>query len=1011
MDNRGFPAGAPIADGKAAFPYQAMNGGYHGMCYPGPEMVMPYGQYGGNTEAPFNEQCAVAQQVAQTPANMSYGFGSQAHQYMQHYRQQAHIMQAYSNAQQQNRVTNPQHIADSIYNMAAHAYNYQQHQTPQLPQAQNSYSPGSGGHNILSVRTGQSPANSIHSPAGSTHSLGDRPMLSPHVQSNAQIYNYHQANQQGATRHQSAQPQQHVSNMNYYNSNNSHTTPAINGCMSSELEHRRSIERLAAISNSSEQFNHNQEVSSPIRTNKVGQYFQPSVTVTNSSTMSGSMMPAPSNACQHSAATPSHNEHDLSSNKLVTEVVSPSSASNQPVSQSKPSSTSSSGDFETLPRSSLAELSSALPKEHSSSVLQELESLDDEAKPKETAADSGIDSEQIDKDNDEEHDTSTTSNKSENSPHPPKASDLASEDCLLSDINEKAGMDASDLHSEASPVGADKGLALFSEEAYQLVSSSPDVTQKGSVQPIIEQASTACGLEPFSPLQVPSALQPNSLEASSATRDDLTASSSNNNDYSDSGKMEESDMKLHDDLLQQSDLNESFSSQMSSSYSSNGCSGQLLGDESRLPPRKRKHKLSEHTKSLRALMPLKKRGRPSKEAIRLREAAKLAESQQFPETAEPADLGAILPQSFKERKSSVSSGSKIKKPVHSGSLLHSPKLNLIAKDDHNLSSSPIGQPMDCSDTDANFAVQSGNKHGLPLPLKSNAVLVSPPRKPKASVNEMEKALMRVVSSDVTGEILFTGKKKRGRPPGSKNRKTRLLDQRARSNSVGSSGKGQCSEQGPKLLECSKESSKNSAKSNASNTVSKSTLSQSHKLSLSVQNRTKSLHHRKTESLSPKGGSTAIELKLPVSTDQWVCTFCQHISNYRDMGDLFGGYNIQPACPVVAKVSHKKTLDSRQQQFDKTSRPNEIWFHERCIVWSPGVYMLAGKLFGVYEAVIAALQTTCSSCKKKGAILGCFCKGCSQRYHVHCAEQAECVLNEENFSMLCTKHKDRKIVLM
>ena len=51
----------------------------------------------------------------------SYGFGAQAHQY-NIYRQQAHIMQAaYSNAQHaSNRVTNPQQIADSIYNMAAH---------------------------------------------------------------------------------------------------------------------------------------------------------------------------------------------------------------------------------------------------------------------------------------------------------------------------------------------------------------------------------------------------------------------------------------------------------------------------------------------------------------------------------------------------------------------------------------------------------------------------------------------------------------------------------------------------------------------------------------------------------------------------------------------------------------------------------------------------------------------------------------------------------------------------
>ncbi|MFT7804296.1 retinoic acid-induced protein 1-like isoform X2 [Arapaima gigas] len=49
---------------------------------------------------------------------------------------------------------------------------------------------------------------------------------------------------------------------------------------------------------------------------------------------------------------------------------------------------------------------------------------------------------------------------------------------------------------------------------------------------------------------------------------------------------------------------------------------------------------------------------------------------------------------------------------------------------------------------------------------------------------------------------------------------------------------------------------------------------------------------------------------------------------------------------------------------------------------------------------------CSTCSRAGATLGCFFKGCPNKYHYPCAMQSDCVLNEDNFSMKCTKHKNK-----
>ncbi|KAL2101654.1 hypothetical protein ACEWY4_003415 [Coilia grayii] len=85
-------------------------------------------------------------------------------------------------------------------------------------------------------------------------------------------------------------------------------------------------------------------------------------------------------------------------------------------------------------------------------------------------------------------------------------------------------------------------------------------------------------------------------------------------------------------------------------------------------------------------------------------------------------------------------------------------------------------------------------------------------------------------------------------------------------------------------------------------------------------------------------------------------------------------------------------------------PGERWIHEDCSIWSAGVFLIKGRLYGLEEAIRIAEETVCSCCYKVGATLGCVFKGCCNKYHYTCALQSDCLLSEDNFSMRCPKHK-------
>ncbi|XP_041824022.1 transcription factor 20-like isoform X2 [Melanotaenia boesemani] len=164
----------------------------------------------------------------------------------------------------------------------------------------------------------------------------------------------------------------------------------------------------------------------------------------------------------------------------------------------------------------------------------------------------------------------------------------------------------------------------------------------------------------------------------------------------------------------------------------------------------------------------------------------------------------------------------------------------------------------------------------------------------------------------------------------------------------------------------------------------------------------------------------------------LCCLCGQMANLMGLGDLHGPYY-----PIASPVDSQTCRTKQEEESHKLSNGHlgnsssdncnadkgllkgndlsptrvplhldECWIHEDCGIWSAGVFLVRGKLYGLEEAVQLAQETVCSTCQQTGAIMGCFQKGCSRNYHYTCAIQSGCVLNEENFSMRCPEHKNK-----
>lgn len=198
---------------------------------------------------------------------------------------------------------------------------------------------------------------------------------------------------------------------------------------------------------------------------------------------------------------------------------------------------------------------------------------------------------------------------------------------------------------------------------------------------------------------------------------------------------------------------------------------------------------------------------------------------------------------------------------------------------------------------------------------------------------------------------------------------------------------------------------------------------------------------------------------------WICVFCKRGPHSTDPnvlgpstfsaqvlppGDLFGPYVITSNCPeyerrledpydkqfkskkiarvldasntsnVLMKVSGKKSKrkhsesDRSFNELDVTD-PNlgitetgdktfEIWVHEDCVVWSPGVYLVGPKIVGLEEAVWTSCNVSCTRCGFKGANVCCLRRGCTNIMHFGCSVASNWQLDFDNYTALCIAHK-------
>nr|XP_015797223.2 transcription factor 20 isoform X1 [Nothobranchius furzeri] len=164
----------------------------------------------------------------------------------------------------------------------------------------------------------------------------------------------------------------------------------------------------------------------------------------------------------------------------------------------------------------------------------------------------------------------------------------------------------------------------------------------------------------------------------------------------------------------------------------------------------------------------------------------------------------------------------------------------------------------------------------------------------------------------------------------------------------------------------------------------------------------------------------------------MCCLCGQTANTMGLGDLHGPYF--PSGPLGDSFTCRTEQKNEVHKLPNGHLPNssgddcnadkgllradgvstakvpvfldERWIHEDCGIWSAGVFLVRGKLYGLEEAARLAQETICSTCHQAGAIMGCFQKGCSRNYHFTCAIQSGCVLNEDNFSMRCPEHKNK-----
>nr|AGC92669.2 hypothetical protein [Heliconius erato] len=144
-------------------------------------------------------------------------------------------------------------------------------------------------------------------------------------------------------------------------------------------------------------------------------------------------------------------------------------------------------------------------------------------------------------------------------------------------------------------------------------------------------------------------------------------------------------------------------------------------------------------------------------------------------------------------------------------------------------------------------------------------------------------------------------------------------------------------------------------------------------------------------------ASTLGLRYDASTPDasWLCAFCERGPHHAGLGDLFGPYRLDVNCEDFRNLDEASKL-----RFASSSGGAEVWFHEACGVWAPGLLAAGSRLWGLAPAVCGARGAKCASCGKPGAALTCAARACKASTHVPCASTWSL---GEDFRALCPRH--------
>ncbi|XP_018784394.1 PREDICTED: uncharacterized protein CG5098 isoform X2 [Bactrocera latifrons] len=118
-------------------------------------------------------------------------------------------------------------------------------------------------------------------------------------------------------------------------------------------------------------------------------------------------------------------------------------------------------------------------------------------------------------------------------------------------------------------------------------------------------------------------------------------------------------------------------------------------------------------------------------------------------------------------------------------------------------------------------------------------------------------------------------------------------------------------------------------------------------------------------------------------------------------------NLNTDATVTIDPLDCSTDETLQQNFLGMSKVSEksyeVWLHEDCIVWAPGVYLVGVRVMGLDAAVWTSTTYHCVLCSKPGAIVCCLQRDCKAAAHVPCARAAGWSLNESTMNVHCQQH--------